>query len=78
MRGTSLPLVEAVAARLGPDLLREVAFLGGATIELLLTDPAADEVRVTKDVDVITRGHSTAMFLVGFHDRLRARGFRVA
>jgi hypothetical protein len=76
MRGSSLSLVETVAARLGPELCSEVAFLGGATIELLLTDPAVDEVRVTKDVDVITAGRSRASFLVGFAERLRARGFR--
>jgi predicted nucleotidyltransferase len=76
MRGSSLKLVETVAERLGPQLRAEVAFLGGATIELLLTDPAVDEVRVTKDVDVITAGRSRASFLVNFADRLRARGFR--
>jgi hypothetical protein len=77
MRGTSLPLVEHVASRLGSELLAEVAFLGGATIELLLTDPASDEVRPTMDVDVITEGRSRVSFLVTFADRLRARGFRV-
>lgn len=76
MLGSSLKLVELVADRLGPELRSEVAFLGGATIELLLTDPAVDEVRVTKDVDVITAGRSRVSFLVTFADRLRARGFR--
>jgi hypothetical protein len=76
MLGSSLKLVELVAERLGPELRSDVAFLGGATIELLPTDPAVDEVRVTKDVDVITAGRSRAAFLVGFSERLRARGFR--
>jgi hypothetical protein len=35
-----------------------------------------DEVRVTKDVDVITAGRSRAAFLVGFAEHLRRRGFR--
>jgi predicted nucleotidyltransferase len=76
MRGSSLKLVESVAERLGSELRAEVAFLGGATIELLLTDPAVDEVRVTKDVDLITAGRSRVSFLVGLAERLRARGFR--
>lgn len=76
MRGSSLPLIEHVAARLGSELLGEVAFLGGATIELLLTDPAVDEVRPTADVDVITRGRSPVSFLVHFTERLRTRGFK--
>lgn len=78
MRGSSLKFVERIAAQLGPDLRSEVAFLGGAAIELLLTDPAVDEVRPTQDVDVITSGRSRVSFLVGFAERLRARGFRVA
>jgi len=76
MRGSSLKLVEAVAERLGPELRSEFAFLGGASIELLLTDPAVEEVRVTNDVDVITRGRSRASFLVTLSERLHARGFR--
>lgn len=76
MRGSSIKQVEEVAERLGPELRAEVAFLGGATIELLLTDPAADEVRATQDVDVITAGRSRATFLVNLAERLRARGFR--
>jgi len=76
MRGSSLLLVEKVADRLGPELREEVAFLGGATIELLLTDPAVAEVRATKDVDLITAARSRVSFLVGFADKLRARGFQ--
>jgi hypothetical protein len=34
-------------------MLEHVAFLGGATLALLLTDPAIAEVRATKDVDLI-------------------------
>ena len=46
--------VRIVAERLG-DLREEVAFLGGATIGLLITDPAAAAVCPTKDVDVYQR-----------------------
>ena len=44
--------VRIVAERLG-ELRDEVVFLGGATVGLLITDPATTAVRATKDVDVI-------------------------
>ena len=44
--------IRIVAERLG-DLRDEVVFLGGATVGLLITDPATTTVRPTKDVDVI-------------------------
>ncbi len=56
------------------DLRDEVVFLGGATVALLLTDPGAHHVRVTKDVDCIVEVAS----LLEYHrldERLRARGF---
>jgi hypothetical protein len=48
----SLDMVALVARGLG-DLRKDVAFLGGAVTTLLITDPAAPEVRPTDDVDVI-------------------------
>jgi predicted nucleotidyltransferase len=41
------------AARLLGDLREKMAFLGGATTGLLITDPAAPEPRPTIDIDVI-------------------------
>jgi len=41
------------AARLLGDLREKMAFLGGATTGLLITDPAAPELRPTLDIDVI-------------------------
>jgi len=41
-----------MADRLGP-LREKVAFVGGATAGLLVTDPAAPAPRRTKDVDLI-------------------------
>jgi hypothetical protein len=49
----SAELLETAAAKLGP-LLSEVVFLGGASIHLWLSDPAAPAARATDDVDVIT------------------------
>ena len=40
-------------ARLLGDLREKMAFLGGATTGLLITDPAAPELRPTLDIDVI-------------------------
>ena len=48
----SIELLERAAAVLD-DLLAEVVFLGGAAIELWITDPGAPPVRPTVDVDVV-------------------------
>jgi len=54
----SIDLLERGAAALG-ELVDEVVFVGGATIALWITDPAAPPPRPTKDVDVpeVTQGH---------------------
>jgi hypothetical protein len=67
-------LVETVARRLGP-LRREVAFLGGAAVSLLLSDEGAPEVRSTIDVDVIVEVASRLAYY-RLADRLRELGFR--
>ena len=70
----SIAMIHKVAQRLGSELLGQVVFLGGATLALLLTDPAISEVRPTNDVDVIiealTYGHYGAI-----SEQLRQRGF---
>lgn len=62
------------AARLLGDLADEVAIVGGASVALLLTDPAAPDVRPTLDVDVIVEA-ATRHDYYRVADRLRARGF---
>jgi hypothetical protein len=47
--------LEAAAVKFG-DLLDRVVFLGGATLGLWITDPAARAPRVTYDVDVVAEG----------------------
>jgi hypothetical protein len=72
----SAELIEAAAAALGP-LLPDVVFLGGASIHLWISDPAAPATRATNDVDVI----SAVTGKVGYYklgDRLRDRGFSEA
>jgi len=62
------------AARLLGILADEVVFVGGAATGLLLTDPAAPDVRPTLDIDVAVEVASrTAYYL--FEERLRAQGF---
>lgn len=48
----NLPYLHAIAEALG-DLRERVVFVGGATAGLLVTDPLADSVRATKDVDAV-------------------------
>lgn len=70
----NVEMVASVARSLG-SLLDKVVFLGGATTSLLITDPAAPEIRGTLDVDVIVEiGTRTAYQKFG--DKLAGLGFR--
>lgn len=69
-----LAWIRTVARRLG-DLSLKVVFLGGATVELLVTDPGAGAPRATKDVDVIVEVGSYAAY-AQLQKRLRERGFQ--
>ena len=66
-------MIKDVARRLGP-LRDRVAFLGGAATVLLITDPAAPEVRPTKDVDVIAEITSRIEYY-RLEETLRELGF---
>ncbi|MGH2834130.1 MAG: nucleotidyl transferase AbiEii/AbiGii toxin family protein, partial [Solirubrobacteraceae bacterium] len=68
--------LEAAATALGP-LLDEVVFLGGASIHLWLSDPAAPATRATDDVDVISAITTRADYY-RLGERLRERGFSEA
>lgn len=69
-------MLVAVARALGNDLLKEVAFLGGCTTGLLLTDKASKEaVRYTDDVDLITHVIGFSGW-IKFQTRLKERGFK--
>ena len=48
----NLPHLRQVAKALG-DLRDHVVFVGGAVAGLLVTDPLADSVRATRDVDAV-------------------------
>jgi hypothetical protein len=70
----SIELLELGAQALEP-VLGEVVFLGGASLVLWITDPAAPGPRPTKDVDVVVEVASRSAFHA-FEDRLRDLGFR--
>lgn len=50
----NIQLLERAASALGP-ILPELVFVGGTLTGLLVTDPGADPVRATKDVDVVAQ-----------------------
>ncbi|WP_254774055.1 hypothetical protein [Marinobacter sp. AC-23] len=69
-------MVTKVAEALGPELLKQVAFVGGCTTGFFLTDEfVIEQVRHTDDVDLIVHviGHT------GFYTlqkALRKKGFK--
>jgi hypothetical protein len=72
----SLELLDLAAQALGP-LVEDVVFVGGASIELWISDRAAPPTRATDDVDVIG-AVSTRTGYYQLAERLRARGFTQA
>lgn len=69
-------MLQSVADALGPELLAQVAFVGGCTTALLVTDAfVREEARATEDVDVMI--HVLGMSgWYAIQDVLRSRGFR--
>jgi Nucleotidyl transferase AbiEii toxin, Type IV TA system len=72
----NIELLERAAVALG-ELVEDVMFVGGATIELWLTDPGAVDIRPTLDVDVVVEVTSRLAFH-NFEAELRRRGFAEA
>ena len=68
----NLPDLRRIAFALG-DLCEQVVFLGGAVAGLLVTDPLADGVRATRDVDAVV-STSRARFHE-IEDQVAKRGF---
>jgi predicted nucleotidyltransferase len=70
----NLGIVKKVANALG-ELNEQVAYVGGATVSLYADDPAADDVRPTKDIDIVlhilTFGELTAL-----QERLGQKGIQ--
>jgi hypothetical protein len=74
MTTPTVEMWERAAEALGDLVDAEVVFVGGATIALWATDPAAAEFRPTDDVDVIVEIASRLDYY-RFEDRLRGLGF---
>jgi predicted nucleotidyltransferase len=70
----NLDMVERIAAALGA-LRERVVFVGGSATGLLITDPMAVAIRVTKDVDVIVEVATHGRYYQ-IEEALRAQGFR--
>lgn len=73
MTDPNIALLTRVAAALG-ELRERLTFVGGCATALLITDPAADPVRATQDVDAIV----AIVSLAEYHrlgSALRAKGF---
>jgi predicted nucleotidyltransferase len=66
-------IVRKIATALG-DLNHQVVFVGGAVVCLYINDPAADEIRPTKDVDVFLEIVSLK-HLEEIRKKLRQHGF---
>ena len=70
-----LDMLRPVAEALGEDMLPHVAFVGGSTTALLITDPITRKaVRFTEDVDLIVRVDGFAHWRQ-WQRKLLARGF---
>lgn len=70
-------MIEKVAQALGDELLREIAFVGGCTTGLLVTDKVTKEgIRFTDDVDLIISVVGYTGW-AAFQERLKSKGFIV-
>ena len=52
----NLPHLRRIAEALG-ELCEQVVFVGGAVAGLLVTDPLADAVRATREVDAVVNAN---------------------
>jgi hypothetical protein len=73
MPDLNLQMLEEAAAKLA-SLLDDLVFVGGVTLGLLITDPAAAPIRPTKDIDVIAEIMTYTDYIV-FSNRLRQEDF---
>ena len=69
----NIRMLMEVAKALG-ELREKVVFVGGATVSLYATDPAATDIRPTDDIDCITENASRRQFYE-MEEILRAKGF---
>jgi hypothetical protein len=70
----NVQMLEVVAAKLGPQLLNRLVFVGGSIAGLLITDPMLPAIRPTDDVDLVVQVAGRPGFYALEVD-LRALGF---
>ena len=73
MNPANLEMLERALEYLGP-LADEVVFVGGATVDLWITDEAAPEFRLTEDIDVVVEVSTRRDYYL-LEERLRQAGF---
>ena len=66
-------VIKKIATALG-EINEQVVYVGGAVVSLYIDDPAADDVRPTKDID-ISMSLVTLSELETMRKRLTAKGF---
>jgi len=64
-----------VATALGEELNQQVVYVGGAMVSLYINDPAAEDIRPTKDID-LTFEITSVNKLEELRERLVSRGFK--
>jgi hypothetical protein len=55
-------IIKKIAVALG-ELNEKVIYVGGATVCLYINDPAADDVRPTKDIDITVKAALVTYFM---------------
>lgn len=68
----NLPHLRRIAEALG-ELREQVVFVGGAVAGLLVTDPLADSVRATRDVDAVVNASRSTFYRI--EEQVAQRGF---
>lgn len=68
----NLPQLRLIAEALG-DLCEHMVFVGGAVAGLLVTDPLADPVRATRDVDAVVNANRAMFYRI--EEAVAQRGF---
>lgn len=68
----NLPHLRRIAEALG-ELREQVVFVGGAVAGLLVTDPLADSVRATRDVDAVVNASRSTFHRI--EEQVAQRGF---
>lgn len=69
-------IIERVANALG-ELNEKIIYVGGATVSLYINDPAAEDVRPTKDID-ISINVASFVELENIREQLSVKGFKQA